>query len=253
MNKALSDMAEGSLPPAAFGNESGSNISGFAVESLISVAKDVTLPYTSAFETYLAQVIEMMLCHYRQFVLPFRTISVPGKKTYGNTPMVELTQSILDDTGVDVEVKLWAMSEQTLPGQINAANMAVQAGIWSTRKAMEHTGSLDPDRDFQDIISERAIQHPKIMENFLIPQAFVERGQPQLAELWMQSVVMPQMQMAMMGGAAGPAGPGGPAGAAPPPPGGPAPNGQSNPMMGGTDVSTGGGPAMGQGRGPSPE
>ncbi len=243
MNKALSDFAEGSLPAVAHGNESGSNVSGFAVESLIAVAKDATLPYTAAFETYLAQVIEMKLRHYKQFILPTQTISVPSTRTYGHTPMIELSQEVMDSVDIDVEVKLWAMSQQMLPGQIAAANAAVQSGIWSIRKAMEHTGSLDPDRDFQDIISERAIQHPAIMENFLIPQAFMQRGQPQLAELWVQMVVMPQM-MAMMGGAAPPgASPtGGPSGSA----SAPNPNGQSNPTMPGAAVSTGGGPGTGK-------
>ena len=243
MNKALSDIQEGSLPSVAHGNESGSNVSGFAVESLIAVAKDATLPYTSAFEEYLAQVIEMKLCHYKQFVLPFRTISVPSKRTYGHSPLSELTQEVLENVGIDVEVKLWAMSQQMLPGQINAATMAVQAGLWSIRKGMEHTGSLDPDRDFQDIISERAIQHPEIMENFLIPQAFMQRGQQNLAELWMTSVVMPKMQAMMMGG--GPGGPAGPTSPAPPgaPPGA---NGQSNPTLPDTQRSTGGGPGTGK-------
>lgn len=153
----------------------------------------------------------------------------------------------MGEAPIDVEVKLWAMSQQMLPGQIQSAANAVQAGIWSLRRAMEHTGSTDPDRDFQDIISERAIQHPEIMENFLIPQSFKARGQDNLAEIWMQTVVMPKMMQAMMGGMAGPGGPGGG-----PPGAGPQPNGQSNPMMGGRDVSTGGGPDVGEGRGPAP-
>lgn len=245
MNKVMSDLAEGSLPPVVHGNESGSNVSGFAVESLIATAKDVTLPYTLAFETYLAQIIEMKLSHYKQFVLPFRTISVPSKRTYGHTPMMELTQEIIDDVGIsDVEVKLWAMSQQLLPSQINAAIMAVQGGIWSLRKGMEHAGSLDPDADFKDIIAERAIQHPAIMENYIIPQAFYQNGQPEMAELWMQFVVMPKLMSAMMGGQV----PGGEQG----PPGQPSagkvpePNGQSNPVQGDKAVSTGGGPGTGK-------
>lgn len=247
MNKVLSDLAEGGLPPVSHGNESGSNVSGFAVESLIATAKDATLPYTTAFEVYLAQVVEMKLNHYKQFIMPLYTLSVPSPQSYGDTPMTELTPEVMGEAPIDVEVKLWAMSQQMLPGQIQSAANAVQAGIWSLRRAMEHTGSTDPDRDFQDIISERAIQHPEIMENFLIPQSFKARGQDNLAEIWMQTVVMPKMMQAMMGGMAGPGGPGGG-----PPGAGPQPNGQSNPMMGGRDVSTGGGPDVGEGRGPAP-
>lgn len=253
LNKAASDFAEGSLPPVAHGNESGSNVSGFAVESLIAVAKDATIPYTTAWEIYMAQVLEMKLMHYKNIVLPVQTISVPSQRTYGATPLTELTSEVMDGS-IDVEVKLWAMSQQMLPGQIQAAAMAVQAGIWSLRKAMEHTGSLDPDRDFRDIISERAIQHPEMMENFLIPQAFIAQGNPQMAELWVQFVLMPKMQQmmmaGMMGGAPPGAAPGATGGAAPT---GPEPQGQSNPAMAGRETSTGGGPAAGQGRGPAPQ
>lgn len=250
LNMIASDLAEGSLPPVAHGNEGGSNVSGFAVESLIAVSKDLTLPYTQAFELYLAQVIEMKLSHYTKFVLPLKTVTVPNRGSYGQTAMTELTLELMQAVPDEVEVKLWAMSQQMLPGQIQAASMAVQAGIWSLRKAMEHTGSLDPDRDFQDIISERAIQHPEIMENFLIPRAFIAEGNDQLAEIWNMLVVMPKMQAAM--GAGGPGGgPPQPGGGPPQPGGGPQPNGQSNPANVPTAArSTGGGPQEGQGRGP---
>lgn len=254
LNMVASDLADGGLPPLAHGNESGSNVSGFAVESLIAVAKDATLPYTQAFEIYLAQVIEMKLELYEKFILPVQSpLRIPARGNYGDTPMTDLTIELMDKSENDVEVKLWAMSQQMLPGQINAAAMAVQAGIWSLRKAMEHTGSLDPDRDFQDIITERAIQHPEIMESFLIPQAFMAEGNPQMAELWNALVVMPKMQSMMMSG-----GPGGavPPGGPPPPPsgsGGPGPNGQSVPSnQPAAAQGTGGGPQPGEGRGAAP-
>lgn len=252
LNMVGSDLADGGLPPLVHGNESGSNVSGFAVESLISVAKDVTLPYTQAFEIYLGQVTEMKLKHYEKFILPVNgALSVPQRGSYGYSPMTKLTMELMQATENDVEVKLWAMSQQMLPGQINAAAMAVQAGIWSLRKAMEHTGSLDPDRDFQDIITERAIQHPEIMESVLIPRAFMAQGNPQLAELWNAIVVMPKMQAMMMGGMAGP---GGPAGPSPGGSGGPQPNGQSLAAnRPDTGVSGGGGPQPGEGREPAPQ
>lgn len=246
LNKIMSDLSEGGLPPMMHGNESGSNVSGFAVESLIAMAKDATLPYTTAFEVYLAHTIEMKLDHYKQFILPIYTLRVPNNRSYGETPMVELDMQTMDAVANDVEVKLWAMSQQMLPGQIQAATMATQAGIWSLRRAMEHTGSTDPDRDFQDIITERAIQHPSIMENFLIPQSFKAQGNDNLAELWMQSVVLPKMMQGMMG-----MGMGGQPGGGGPPAEGPNPNGQSNPTMVGRETSTGGGPAAGEGRGPA--
>lgn len=250
LNKAMTDIAEGSLPPVVHGNESGSNVSGFAVESLIAAAKDAILPYTQAFETYLAQVVEMKLRQYRDIVLPAgNVLRIPGRTNYGSSPMTELTIEIFDQVEPDVEVKLFALAQQNLPGQINAAAMAVQAGLWPIRKAMEYVGSTDPDQDFQDIISERAIQHPEIMENFLIPQGFINQGSPELAQLWLQLIVAPKLQQAMMMGQVPPGG--GPPGSAPGG-GGPAPNGQSNPMMG-QEAPPPGGPEPGQGRGPAPQ
>jgi hypothetical protein len=251
MNKVMQDMAEGSLPPVMHGNESGSNVSGFAVESLIAAAKDVILPYTLAFEAYLAQVVEMKLRQYKKIILPSGTsLMIPPRTTYGNSPMQALTPEILDGTAIDVEVRLFALAQQNLPGQINAAAMAIQAGLWPIRKGMEHIGSTDPDQDFQDIISERALQHPEIMENFLIPQGFINQGSPELAQLWLQLVVLPKMQQAMMMGMAPP----GAAGVLGPGSGGsgPEPNGQSNPMMG-EPAPPPGGPGPGQGRGPAPQ
>jgi len=241
LNKLVQDWGEGSLPPVVHGNESGSNVSGFAVESLIAAAKDAILPYTMAHEAYLAQIVEMKLRQYRDVILPLGiTVSVPGQTSYGATPMAKLTYDTFQTCPIDVEASLFALAQQNLPGQIQAATMAIQAGLWPIRKGMEHVGSTDPDKDFQDIISEKAIQHPEIMEDFIIPQGFINQGSPQLAQLWMQLVVMPKLQQSMMMGMVppganapggspkelGPGGPGGPnhqAGTAPPPPGGPAP------------------------------
>ena len=142
---------------------------------------------------------------------------------------------------------------------------------------MEKLGEKDPARMIQDIIIERALEHPEMMENFLIPINFIRSGQKDLADLWVLMVVMPKVQMLMqqmMGGqangamagmqAAGAAPQGNPmaalmgggggeqggpammgAGA------GPELNGQSNPMAG-RDRGRPTGPGQGQGRGPAP-
>jgi hypothetical protein len=245
MNKLMQDWSEGSLPPVVHGNESGSNVSGFAVESLIAAAKDAILPYTMAHEVYLAQVVEMKLRQYRDIILPEGiTVSVPGRTSYGATPMAKLTMETFQTTPIDVEASLFALAQQNLPGQIQAAAMAIQAGLWPIRKGMEHVGSTDPDKDFQDIISERAIQHPSIMEDFIIPQGFINQGSPQLAQLWMQLVVMPKLQQSMMMGQL-PPGAAGAEGS----PGGGSPGGAGGPNhQQGTPPPPPGGPAVGQGR-----
>jgi hypothetical protein len=126
---------------------------------------------------------------------------------------------------------------------------------------MEKLGEKDPAKMFQDIIVERAIEHPDIMENIIIPQMMIQQGQQDLAYMWGVLVVMPkliQTMGSMMGGGAPPgmAGPGGMTPSLPgmpglpPGPSGPQANGQSNPMAGRAQGPPTG-PMPGQGRGPA--
>jgi len=56
---------KGGLPDQMFGALEGSNVSGFAVESLIAAAKDRIQPVINDIEYHLASVIEMALYQYR--------------------------------------------------------------------------------------------------------------------------------------------------------------------------------------------
>lgn len=56
---------KGGLPDQMFGALEGSNVSGFAVESLIAAAKDRIQPVISDMEYHLGAVIELALYHYR--------------------------------------------------------------------------------------------------------------------------------------------------------------------------------------------
>ena len=259
VNKAQQEFAEGSLPPGGYGAESGSNISGFAVESLIAAAKDAILPYITGFETYQAMKGRMKLVIYRDWIAPVSPVAVPMEGKYGTKPTRELTPDMIALVGVEVECEMHDIARQQLPQQIQAAQQAVDAGFWTRRKAMEHLGDKDPDKTLADIIAERAMEHPEMMENFIIPMGFIKRGQDDLARMWTMFVVMPKMQQMMgmmMGGGGGM--PGMPGGGGPPGMpgmpggGGPQPNGQSQPMMGEPPPAPGG-PAPGQGRGPAPQ
>lgn len=245
-NHLAEDWAQGTIPPHVFGAEQGSNVSGFAVESLIAAAKDAILPYTHAFEVYLGLKLEMQLKLYQEYVGPTVTLHIPSKSgtRYGMTPLKDLTPQVIDSVGPRVRVKLHGISQQNLPGQMATAVQGIQGGVWSVRRGMEHLGEKDPDRMFQDIVAERAVQHPEVMENFLIPQFLSNRGDDELMKIWMQMVVMPKLGQ-MMGAAPPGADPamaqqqGAP----------PDPNGQSAPMMG-AEPPPPGGPEPGQGRGP---
>lgn len=250
LNKISGDITEGTINPAMYGSMDGSNIAGFAVESLISAARDTVLPYTQAWTRFQALKGRMYCKQYLSHVAPSGTsISVAMEGKYGSSPSKLLTPQIVQEAG-KITVELIGVSDQALPSMVQTAAMAVEKGLWSRRKAMEHLGEKDPAKMLQDIITERAIEHPEIMENIVIPQMFMKQGQSDLAYMWGFLVVLPKLIQTMSGlmGGMGMAPPGGPQGQ-PSPPNGPQPNGQSNPQaMRARGPSTG--PQPGQGRGP---
>lgn len=264
LNKVSADTTEGTINPAMYGSMDGSNIAGFAVESLISAARDTILPYTQAFERYQGLKAKMRAKLYLSHIAlsPAGIMSVSMEGAYGSSPSVEVTPDVIKSTGPKVEVELIGVSDSALPSMINLSAQAVKEGLWSRRKAMEKLGEKDPAKMLEDIIAERAIEHPEIMENIIIPQVFMKQGQNDLAYMWGLMVVMPKLMQTMgglmggMGGGMGMPGvsgmPGQPPGmpGQPPPPSGPQQNGMSNPMMGRTPAPPTG-PQPGQGRGPA--
>jgi hypothetical protein len=254
---------------------------------MIAAARDTVLPYLDAWCVYQGLCARMYTAQYRDRIMPSGIISVPMEGKYGSSPAADLTPEVLRSAGTKVTCEIVGVSDQQLPMLVNAAGAAVERGFWSRRKAMEKLGEKDPSKMIQDIIIERALEHPEMMENFLIPINFIRAGQKDLADLWVLMVVMPKVQMLMaqmLGPAAGGAmsgaqqsgaamgdpmaalaagGAGMPPGAPSGGPGGgamlgagspPAPpelNGQSNPMAGRRQGPPTG-PQVGQGRGPAP-
>lgn len=256
LNKISGDITEGTINPAMYGSMDGSNIAGFAVESLISAARDTVLPYTSAWSRFQALKGRMYCKQYLSHVAPSgTTINVAMEGKYGSSPSKLLTPQIVQATGIHITVEMIGVSDQALPSMVQTSSLAVEKGLWSRRKAMEHLGEKDPGKMLQDIITERAIEHPEIMENIIIPQMFMKNGQNDLAYMWGFLVVLPKLiqtmgslmgGMGMAPGGGGPPGPGGQTSQ----PNGPQPNGQSNPMAG-RDRGPSTGPQPGQGRGPA--
>ncbi len=279
LNKLSGDITEGSINPAMYGGVEGSNIAGFAIESMIAAAKDTILPYLRGFEIAQQVQARIQLMQYRSHILPVHSVSIPMEGRYGTAATADLTREVMDGAGTKVSCEVVGVSDQSLPMLVNAAGAAVERGFWSRRKAMEKLGEKDPGRMISEIIIERALEHPEMMENFLIPINFIRAGQKDLADLWVLMIVMPKIQMLMSkmlgpqgAGAGGPmagmqAAMGGPPGAPPGmppgmpgmPPGMPAmgaggmeQNGQSNPMAG-RAMGPPTGPEAGQGRGPAPQ
>jgi hypothetical protein len=257
LNKVQADTVEGSINPAMYGSMDGSNIAGFAVESLISAARDTILPYTQAFQAYQAAKAKIKAKMYTTHLYPLiGAMPTPMEGEYGSAPNADITPDIITSTGYKVTVEMIGVSDSALPAMINVSAQAVKEGLWSRRKAMEKLGEKDPAKMLQDIILERAVEHPEIMENVIIPQMFAKNGQNDLAYLWGMLVVMPKMMqtiqgvMGGMGGMPGlPGMGGGGPGNGPPPPSGP--QAQGNP--GQTATGQRGnptGPLPGQGRGP---
>lgn len=271
MNKIQADTVEGSVNPAMYGSMDGSNIAGFAVQELMSAARDTVTPYVEAFTRFQGLKAKMRGRQYVSHIGVMQTINVPMEGKYGSSPTSELTPTIMKSTGSKVTVEMIGISDSALPAMTNTASSLVKEGLWSRRKAMEKLGERDPARMLRDIIGERAIEHPDIMENVIIPQVFLQNGQQDLAYMWGMLVVMPKMmkvvsELMAMGGAVPPqmmgmAGQGGPPGGVPQIPGGPGSPGQPPPSSGGQMNGGVGpppgppgpptGPNAGQGRGPA--
>jgi hypothetical protein len=285
LQKLTTEQIEGTINSAAYGNVEGSNIAGYAIESMQAAAKDTVLPYQSCWENYQASKASLMCRLYKKVIAPIATTSAPMDPKYGRGPSEPVTPDVLAQTGHHVTVEIVGVSDQQLPMLINAAGSALEKGIWSRRYAMERIGEKDPSRMNQEIIIERALEHPEMMENFLIPINFIRSGQKDLAELWVFMVVMPKVQ-AMMAKMLGPMGGGMQPGQMPGMPGMPAspgiPPGMGLPsgLAGGAATMIGGGggpgaagmgiqgvpnpvagrergapggPQPGQGRGPAPQ
>jgi hypothetical protein len=213
------EFMEGSLSPAMFGAEQGSNVTGTGMDTLIQQAKDMAAPYIGAWEALMAAEYEMRLEQYVDQIGDTITISAPAMDIYGKSTgeLYDITPKDIQVVGTFVEVEAGGMTDQNEASKVATMNQAVQAGFYSQRYAMSKLQVKDPDQMFAEITSEKGMQHPMVMENLIIPQGFISQGQDDLAQIWMELVVAPKlMQMQMAGPGGAPGGMMGEAGAAPP-------------------------------------
>jgi hypothetical protein len=59
------ELQKAGLPDHVFGAMEGSNVSGFAVESMIAAAKDQIQPYITDLETHIADILDLVFYHFR--------------------------------------------------------------------------------------------------------------------------------------------------------------------------------------------
>lgn len=225
--------AEGALPPGAFGGTPGANVSGIAIDTLLTAAKDLTLPYVEAWQNAQSQLFELAMLHYRDRISPVFAMTYPSMKSGGNE-LAQLTVQDLAACGMYLDMKVTGLEDANEGARIAAVNQAIQAGIYSQRYGMERMEIENPDKMFQDILVEKAMQQQEVMQNVMIPSALASSGNMDLLDIWLSVVVAPSIPaMAQAGGGAG----GGGAPGSPPPspllPPGTGGNGGSEQQMGG--------------------
>jgi hypothetical protein len=245
--------------PGAGGFEPGGNASGYSLDVLINAAKELVLPYFQAYENYLGLRFEMKLEQFRDVVGQFYSLRVPNKPSYGRSKeLTDMTVDSINLVGCEVKVTVRNNSEGSLMQQAQRATMLQQAGLVSQKRAMDIAGEDDPHGNFNEILTENALQHPQIMQLYGIPMALKAEGADNLAQIWMEIVGKPIIQQLMMqqmmagspqGGGPQPPGAGGGSGGGQP--GNPAPPQTGGQSFGPTAAGSPGGPQPGEGRGAS--
>jgi hypothetical protein len=241
-NQMNMEWLDGSIPPQQFGPDMGGSSGGIGPEAIFGAVREIAFPYVKCWEQAQSAMAEMWLDYYVDFVAPAGLIKVPEFTDTGrfSGQMNELKVDDIDRVGTYVEVHMKGSTIQNLAAKVAMANQAIQAGLSSQRYAMEeYMEHDDPEKMLGEIISEKAIQQQKMMEMFIIPQAFIQQGNPEFAKMWLQLVVAPQMAQMMA-----PPMPGMPGGD-PASMGAPAPGGGMLPPGGGASPPAPGEPSQG--------
>lgn len=236
------EMIQGSLPPGAFGAEQGPNTTASGVTAMVQQAYDLVTPYIEAWQNGQAQEAQIKLDLYMQHISPSLTLRVPehDARGQGTGEIHDLSPDDIRAVGTYVDVRMAGLNLQNEAQQIAAMGQAVSNGFYSRRHAMNKLNVENPDKMFTEIIGEQAMQHPEMMENFIIPEGFMSQGMEDFARLWMELVVAPKLaQMSMTGQMPGQDPP--------------SPEGQGSQAVPAPEGPTGapGGPPPGMGRGPA--
>lgn len=153
---------------AAYGINTNSNVSGFAVENLAEQGRDKLLPHLVTLEAFYRQIAEMQLRMFRDWGWVTRqgdgdrgVISVPRHRVVGDmTPIFDLTPDALHRTGTQVKVKMTSVRLSNLGNVANALAILNNMGLLRKRWAFEILGDPNPDRAVLELEQEQAAAMP---------------------------------------------------------------------------------------------
>jgi len=153
---------------AAYGINSNSNVSGFAVETLAEHGRDKLLPHLVTLEAFYRQIAEMQLRMFRDWGWIMRQgdelrgrITVPRHRVVGDmTPIFDLTPDALQKTGTQVKVKMTSVRLSNLGAVANALAILNNIGLLRKRWAFELLGEPNPDRAVLELEQEQSSQAP---------------------------------------------------------------------------------------------
>lgn len=202
LNNLTESWVEGTVPPSFYGASPGANVSGIALDSVLASAKDLALPYMEAWCNGQSQMFEQCLHHYQSRIAPIITMVFPATKG-GKNELMALSPQDIDATGCALQMRVTGIDDANEGARIAFVNQAIQAGLYSQRYGMEKLDIENPDRMFQDILAEKAMQHDLMMQDVLIPSALAARGDEDLLDIWLQLVVAPSIAQMQASGAAG--------------------------------------------------
>lgn len=233
--KLREDLVKAGLPDHLYGLNEDSNVSGFAVESLIAAAKHKIQPYIDLQETVLGDICSCALSLFQNWgylAAPDGALTVPVRGRAGaaasttNPPEQVITRDMIELVGTDVEIKLHSVALQNMTAMMNVAKLAVDANLWSRQRANEWLGEHDPMKLMEQILSEQAMTDPDILQFVTYPRALEATGNYEGLMMYLLAKVLPQLFGS--GGTAG----GQPGGAAPSGGGPQTVQGSSQPQVG---------------------
>lgn len=222
-------LAKASIPLTAYGINTNSNVSGFAVESLAEAGRDKLNPHMNTMGRFWQAVAEMELSMVGDIGYLMkqegndRGIFTVPRSNPGETedPFFHLTYEDIRRTSPNVRVKMTNLSLHMMGPLANAIAIRRNMNLITERQALELFGDPNPERTIQELRLEQARNDPRLIEADLI-RYLVQQGDLATA----QYIIQRQQQQAQQ-----------------PPPGSPRPAGP----VGIQGASL---PAFGQGPGP---
>lgn len=184
-------LAKTSMPMAAYGMNTASNVSGFANESFAESGRDRHTSHLLTIQSYLQQRAEKRLRMYGNwgFYLTqgrndIGTLVVPRQKTNaGTAAQFQLTPQMIRETSPRVRVKMNSLRIQNLPAIANTILQLRSAGLLTRHDALERfLSDPNPNRTIMELDLEAATGDPDSIEGELLEFA-IEQGELKTAQM----------------------------------------------------------------------